>query len=136
VLTQCRAGATVLDVTFRIDPASTEAPFAQLRQQILGQVSDGILAPGDRLPTVRRLAEDLGIAPNTVARAYRELEADGVLEGRGRSGTFVRASVTAGRAAPAAASARAAAQRYAEATRSLGLAPDEALALVRQALKS
>lgn len=117
-----------------IDPASSEAPFAQLHRQILTQVADGILTPGDRLPTVRRLAGDLGIAPNTVARAYRELEADGVLEGRGRAGTFVRTTVTEGQAAPAAASARAAAQKYAEATRSLGLAPGEALALVRQAL--
>ena len=134
VLTQSAPGATVVVVTFRIDPAAPEAPFAQLRQQIIARVSDGTLSPGDQLPTVRRLARDLGIAPNTVARAYRELEADGVLEGRGRSGTFVRATVTAGRAAPAAASARAAAQRYAEATRSLGLSPAEALALVRQAL--
>lgn len=118
----------------RIDPASAEPPFAQLHEQILAQVADGILSPGDRLPTVRRLAGDLGIAPNTVARAYRELEADGVLEGRGRAGTFVRSTVTDGRAAPATASARTAAERYAEATRSLGLSPGEALALVRQAL--
>lgn len=118
----------------RIDPESPDPPFAQLRAQILAGVGDGSLAPGDRLPTVRALAGELGLAANTVARAYRELEADGVLEGRGRSGTFVRATVTAGRAAPAAASARVAAERYAEATRALGLAPAEALALVRQAL--
>lgn len=49
---------------------------------------------------MRRLAGDLGIAPNTVARAYRELEADGVLEGRGRAGTFVRATVIDGEFAP------------------------------------
>ncbi len=120
----------------RLDPGSSEPPFAQLRQQILDQVSAGELAPGDRLPTVRRLAGDLGLAPNTVARAYRELEADGVLEGRGRAGTFVRATVTAGRAAPAAASARAAAERYAELSRSLGLDPTAALALVRDALRA
>lgn len=117
-----------------IDPGSSEPPFAQLHRQILAQVANGMLTPGDRLPTVRRLAGDLGIAPNTVARAYRELEADGVLEGRGRAGTFVKSTVTAGRTAPAVASARAAAKKYAEATRSLGLAPAEALALVRQAL--
>ncbi|AXH95733.1 GntR family transcriptional regulator [Ornithinimicrobium avium] len=120
----------------RIDPTSAEPPFAQLRGQIIAQVSEGVLAPGDRLPTVRRLAGDLGIAPNTVARAYRELEADGVLEGRGRAGTFVRATVTAGRAAPAAVSARAAAERYAELSRTLGLEPAAALALVRQALEA
>lgn len=118
----------------RIDPDGAEPPFEQLRGQIIGRVAAGDLAPGDRLPSVRQLAGDLGIAPNTVARAYRELEADGVLEGRGRSGTFVRSSVDAGRLAPSATSARAAAQRYAEATRSLGLAPAEALTLVREAL--
>ena len=117
-----------------VDPTSPEPPFAQLRQQIIDQVADGTLAPGDRLPTVRRLAGDLGIAPNTVARAYRELEADGVLEGRGRAGTFVQAAMSEGKAAPVAASARAAAERYADTARSLGLDPAAALALVRQAL--
>lgn len=118
-----------------IDATSGTAPFAQLREQILADISDGTLAPGDRLPPVRRLAGDLGIAVNTVAKAYRELEADGVLEGRGRSGTFVRSTVTAGRAAPAAASARDAAQRYAETARSLGIGPEDALQLVREALR-
>lgn len=117
-----------------VDPHDPEPPFAQLRQQIVDQVADGTLRPGDRLPTVRRLAGDLGIAPGTVARAYRELEADGVLEGRGRAGTFVQAAMADGRAAPAAVSARAAADRYAETVRALGLEPAAALALVRQAL--
>jgi DNA-binding transcriptional regulator YhcF (GntR family) len=117
-----------------IDAASSEPPFAQLRQQVTALVARGELAPGDRLPPVRRLAEDLGIAANTVARAYRELEADGVLEGRGRSGTFVRSTVSDGRATSAGASARAAARRYADTTRSLGLSPDEALEAVRKAL--
>lgn len=118
----------------RIDATSAEPPFAQLRRQILSQIASGELAPGDRLPAVRRLANDLGIAPNTAARAYRELEDDGILEGRGRTGTFVRVTVSAGQVAPAGTSARAAAERYAETVRSLGLEPDEALALVRRAL--
>ncbi len=121
-------------MSLHVDPSASQPPFAQLRTQILGQVADGALAPGDQLPTVRRLAADLGLAANTVARAYRELEADGVLEGRGRSGTYVRSTVTQGRAAPASASARAAAERYADAVRSLGVPTDEALALVRRAL--
>lgn len=118
----------------RIDQSSAEPPFAQLRQQVLAQIASGELAPGDRLPAVRQLASDLGIAPNTAARAYRELEDDGILEGRGRTGTFVRATVSAGKVSPTATSAKAAAERYAETARSLGLAPDEALALVRRAL--
>lgn len=122
-------------IALQVDPDSSEPPFAQLRRQITGLVAGGELAPGDRLPPVRRLAEDLGVAANTVARAYRELEADGVLEGRGRSGTFVRAGVSQGRATSATASAREAAQRYADLCRSLDLPPDEALALVRTALE-
>lgn len=119
----------------RIDPSGAEHPYAQLRAQLIERVAAGELAPGDRLPAVRQLASDLGLAANTVARAYRELEADGVLEGRGRSGTFVRSSVEAGRLAPTVQSARAAAQRYAETVRSLGLSPEEAVTLVREALR-
>jgi DNA-binding transcriptional regulator YhcF (GntR family) len=73
----------------RIDPASADAPFEQVRQQIAVAAEAGLLAPGHRLPTVRRLAADLGLAINTVARAYRELEADGVVETHGRGGTLV-----------------------------------------------
>ena len=64
-------------------------PFAQLRDGVRRQIERGALLPGDRLPTVRACAQDLGLAPNTVARAYRELEDDGWLVGRGRAGTFV-----------------------------------------------
>jgi DNA-binding transcriptional regulator YhcF (GntR family) len=115
----------------RIDPTSTQAPFAQLRDQIAAMVASGSLAAGARLPTVRRLAGDLSIAPNTVARAYRELEADGVLVGRGRAGTFVAGA--AGHADRAA--ARDAAAAYARRARELGIHPHEALALVRLALR-
>lgn len=120
---------------WRIDPESSASLFGQLRQQITDDVAGGALVPGDRLPTVRSLADQLGIAPHTVARAYRELEADGVLEGRGRAGTFVRASVADGKAASAGASARAAAERYAEAARALGLSAEEALEVVRKELR-
>jgi DNA-binding transcriptional regulator YhcF (GntR family) len=73
----------------RIDPASGDAPYEQVRQQIAVAAEAGVLAPGHRLPTVRSLASDLGLAVNTVARAYRELEADGVVETHGRGGTLV-----------------------------------------------
>ncbi|RMB62392.1 GntR family transcriptional regulator [Tessaracoccus antarcticus] len=111
-----------------IDPGSSTPPFEQLRQQITVQVGTGDLVPGDRLPTVRRLADDLGIAPNTVARAYRELELAGVLVGRGRAGTFV-ADDNENQAA------KAAARAYADTVRSLGLDAAEALSLVQRALK-
>jgi DNA-binding transcriptional regulator YhcF (GntR family) len=114
-----------------IDPDSQVAPYEQVRGQILAAVRAGELLPGDQLPTVRRLADDLGIAPNTVARSYRELERDGVIQTRGRNGSVVAAS--AGRN-PSQDPALDAAQAYALRIRELGLAPADALALVRTAL--
>jgi DNA-binding transcriptional regulator YhcF (GntR family) len=72
-----------------VDPAGAIPPYEQIREQIFTQVRTGQLSPGTRLPTVRRLAADLGVAPGTVARAYRTLETDAVIETRGRGGTFV-----------------------------------------------
>ena len=64
-------------------------PYTRLRDDIRRRIESGELLPGDKLPTVRGSAERLGLAPNTVARAYRELERAGWLVGRGRAGTFV-----------------------------------------------
>ena len=61
----------------------------RLARAIEGRIHRGSIGPGARLPTVRALAEQLDLAPNTVAKAYRRLEEDGLLEGRGRQGTFV-----------------------------------------------
>ncbi len=72
-----------------VDPDSSVAPYEQVRASVTSLVRSGQLAPHTRLPAVRRLAVDLGLAANTVARAYRELEAAGVVETRGRLGTFV-----------------------------------------------
>ncbi len=73
----------------RLDPASSLAPYEQVRRQLATGIDAGELSPGTRLPTVRRLADDLGVAPNTIARAYRELEATGRVATRGRNGTVV-----------------------------------------------
>jgi DNA-binding transcriptional regulator YhcF (GntR family) len=64
-------------------------PYEQLVDAVIASIARGRWLPGDRLPTVRGLARELGLAPNTVARAYRRLEDDGWLVGRGRAGTFV-----------------------------------------------
>jgi DNA-binding transcriptional regulator YhcF (GntR family) len=72
-----------------VDPASAVPPYEQVRSQIAAAIEDGSLGPATQLPTVRRLAQDLGLAVNTVARAYRELELAGLVETRGRQGTFV-----------------------------------------------
>lgn len=108
-----------------VDPTSHIPPFEQVRAQIVGLVDSGGLAAGQRLPPVRRLADDLGLATNTVARAYRELEQDGVVETRGRHGTFV-----ARRGDDAEREGRVAARAYLRRTRELGLPADRALALV------
>ncbi len=72
-----------------VDLSSAVPPYEQIRAQVAGHVAAGALRAGDRLPTVRALAADLGIAPGTVARAYRTLEAEGVVVGRRRLGTVV-----------------------------------------------
>jgi DNA-binding transcriptional regulator YhcF (GntR family) len=78
-------------VILRIDASAPTPPYAQLREQLTTMIRTGVLAEGHRLPPIRQLANDLGLAPNTVARAYRELEAAGLLQTRGRHGTEVAA---------------------------------------------
>lgn len=104
----------------RLDSDSAVPFFEQLRLAVIEAVRDGRLAPGARLPTVRELAGELGLAVNTVARAYRELEAAGIVETRRRLGTFVA------RRDPADAAMAAAAHSYAQAARALGLGRAEA----------
>jgi DNA-binding transcriptional regulator YhcF (GntR family) len=116
-------------MAFRIDVTSGTPPYEQLRTQVASQVAAGELAAGTRLPTVRSLAEELGVAVNTVARAYRELEADGVIATRGRRGTFVSSAVLDGSPTPV----RRTAEQYVEAARRAGLTRAEALLLVDEA---
>jgi DNA-binding transcriptional regulator YhcF (GntR family) len=122
----------------RVDPASTTAPFEQIRTQVAALVAQRDLAPGTRLPTVRQLATDLGLAVNTVARAYRELEADGVVATYGRKGSFVRSEVVdaspdASPGREARDRARSAAEAYVASVRALGLDVAEATRLVELA---
>jgi DNA-binding transcriptional regulator YhcF (GntR family) len=112
-----------------IDTQSATPPYEQLRVQLIEQVQGGQLAAGTRIPTVRKLAEDLGLAPNTVARAYRELEADGFIETRGRNGSFVSAQGDAAHK-----QAQEAARAYADRIRKLGIPRDQAIDYVTGAL--
>ena len=114
-----------------IDSTSPTPPFEQVRAQLARQISERTLAVGTRLPTVRQLATDLGLAVNTVARAYRELEEVGLIETRGRSGSFVAAAGHRCRE-----QVREAAQEYARLALRLGFEQDEALAIARAALES
>ena len=72
-----------------IDPGSPTPAYEQIRDQVVAAVAARTLHPGTRLPTVRQLAGDLGLAANPVARAYRELETEGHVATRGRNGTIV-----------------------------------------------
>ena len=129
-----RAGAdTVMAVPadlITIDTDSAQPPFEQVRSQLARQISDRTLAVGTRLPTVRGLATELGLAANTVARAYRELEEAGMVETRGRAGTFVSALGERSRVA-----LRQAAAEYAATVHALGISEDEAIEAVRAALR-
>ncbi|MFI6860576.1 GntR family transcriptional regulator [Streptomyces sp. NPDC050421] len=114
-----------------VDPESGTAPYEQLRTQISELARSGALPVGHRLPTVRGFAEELGLAANTVAKAYRTLEADGVIETRGRNGTFIAA---AGDAAER--NAGAAAREYAEHAQRLGMSRARALELAQDAVRA
>jgi GntR family transcriptional regulator len=76
-------------VILRVDPSSPTPPFEQIRGQVATMIATGVMPVGQRLPTIRQLAADLGLAGGTVARAYRELEREGLIASRGRHGTFV-----------------------------------------------
>lgn len=114
-----------------IDPDDRTPPYGQLRRQLINAISRGELAPGTKLPTVRRLAADLGIAPNTVARTYLELDREGLIETRGRRGSFVAQSKQAGKQSD---EARRAADAYVQLIRKLELDDNTALGLIRSAL--
>ena len=113
-----------------IDPSAAEPPFEQLRRQIASRASAGELPAGTRLPTVRALAADVGLAVNTVARVYRELEADGVVTTHGRHGTVISGPP---HEPPPAADLLAAARSYAGHASRTGASLEDALTAVRVA---
>ncbi|MGB0098727.1 MAG: GntR family transcriptional regulator [Nocardioides sp.] len=112
-------------VVLPLDPGSDVAPFEQIRAQIASRASSGDLPAGTRLPTVRALATELSLAVNTVAKAYRALETDGVITTEGRRGTFIAAPEPT-------AAARDAAAAYVAVARRQGLTLPEALTLVER----
>ncbi|MEU2991656.1 GntR family transcriptional regulator [Streptomyces griseoincarnatus] len=118
-------------MTVRIHIQDGTPPYEQVRAQIAEQARSGELPVGYRLPTVRGLAETLGLAANTVAKAYRALEADGVIETRGRNGTVIAAAGPAAEREVAAAAAV-----FAERARRLGVGEEAAMAAVRDALRA
>lgn len=114
---------------FTLDKTSGVTLYEQLHSQAIEQIESGALIAGTKLPTVRQLAADLEVAPYTVARLYRALEADGFVETLGRNGTVVKA-----RSGTSAELLQVAANDYAARARDLGIAPADALEYVRVAL--
>lgn len=112
-----------------VDPTAATPPYDQIRQQVIDLARSGKLTAGTRLPTVRALAADLDLAPNTVARAYRELESINVIETRGRHGTFITWSPEAQLR-----QAQQAAHLYAQRIRDLGITAEQALRIAKDAL--
>lgn len=110
-----------------LDPDSSVPPFEQVRAQLAAAIDSGNLEQSKRLPTVRQLAADLGLAVNTVAKAYRQLELAGLIETRGRHGTFVAGAPTVKRAL-----AMRAAQDFTRRMRELGIGNAEALAILNR----
>jgi GntR family transcriptional regulator len=88
-------------VLFRPNPALGVPIYLQLMEQVKHAIETGALRPGEQLPGIRPLAEELVINPNTVAKAYRELEHEGVIELRHGAGAFVSADARGKRAADA-----------------------------------
>jgi GntR family transcriptional regulator len=107
------------------------AVYLQIQTQIERRIAAGSLAPGDPLPSVRTLAKELRINPNTVVRAYRELEHLGLVETRHGEGTFVAEG--AARLARASALVEGHAAEYVRAAKELGLTQTEAVAAVKAA---
>ena len=123
-----------------VDDGSPVPPYEQVRAQIASMIGSGVLAVGTRLPPIRQLAADLGLAANTIARAYRELESSGLVVSRVRTGTRVAERAVPDGSAQAVADRRRllteAARAYAATTRRLGVPDTEALAAIEEELRA
>lgn len=117
--------------SIRLQANMAPALYEQLRLQIIAQARSGELPSGSRLPTVRAFAADLGIAPHTVARAYKELEAAGVIVTRGKQGSFIADTGDVTRE-----QAQRAAVEFVRAARALGFDDAAALAMVDAAQRA
>lgn len=118
-----------------ISPGAASAPYEQIHDQIVAGIRAGALRPGTRLPTVRQLAADLGLATNTVAKAYRRLETEGHVVTLGRNGTVIpsRAPVATGQRGATTDEIDAAAILLARAAQRAGMGLQPAIAALRRA---
>jgi len=119
---------------FRLDKSSGVPAYRQVVDQVRQALRLGILQPGDQLPTVRDVVTQIAINPNTVHRAYRDLEAQGLTEGRPGRGTFVRRSLEMAPARQAELQQELTAWMHA--ARSAGLGDEAIAALVAEAARA
>ncbi|MGN9795593.1 GntR family transcriptional regulator [Streptomyces sp. OZ13] len=119
-------------VEFRIDRHSGVATYLQIVQQTKQALRLGLLEPGDRLPTAREVVEATAINPNTVLKAYRELEREGLVEARRGLGTFITRTL-GGQAADT--PLRAELADWVDRARDAGLEPDDITALITSVLE-
>ncbi|MEV7646480.1 GntR family transcriptional regulator [Arthrobacter sp. NPDC089319] len=125
-----------MSTQIRVDLAAPTPPYEQIRSQVASLIAVGTLAAGQRLPPVRSLAADLGVAAGTVARAYKELEAAGLLVSRRRHGTTVAdAAAATHQTAAGSAEVGIAVVQLVRAARDAGLDDETVLNLVRGQLR-
>ena len=120
-------------ITLRLNTRSGVPPYLQIAQQVRQAIVAGVLAPGDQLPTVKEVVTQLAINPNTVFKGYRELEHEGLVEGRPGAGTFVLRRPPGPPAGVHATLARGLA-RWVERARAVGLDDPSIEALLRETL--
>ena len=124
-----------MPVVLTVDPRSGVPIYLQVIEQVKRSVALGVLAAGEQLPTVKQLALDLTINPNTVAKAYRELERDGVIETSPGRGSFVKSNgVAASTKAAATDVARDVLEAAVREAKSIGLAADDIRNLANAAI--
>jgi len=119
---------------FRVDTSSGLAPYAQVVQQVKQALRLGWLQPGDKLPTVHEVAASVAINPNTVQKAYKELELAGLVVGRPGAGTFVARSLSQSTPASLALLSRRL-ERWIAAARAAGLDDDGIMDVVRATMR-
>jgi GntR family transcriptional regulator len=122
-------------IEFHLDGHSKVATYMQLVQQVKQSLRTGLLISGDQLPKVREVAESLAINPNTVLKAYRQLEIEGLVEGRPGVGTFVVQSL-AGPSLASQAALRRGLETWLRKARAAGLEREDVVALVETTLRA
>lgn len=122
-------------IEFVLDGRSRVNTYVQLVQQVKQALRVGLLVPGDQLPKVRDVAQSLAINPNTVLKAYRELEHEGLAEGRPGVGTFVKGTL-GGASLSGQAELRDDLVEWVHRARDAGLTPDDVNALVQTTIRA